>query len=299
MVVRSAIKILKGTGPLEFLNALSDALNSKVLTRRLSQRTGNSSISDAGLYPAFCLLASRNDRVFDRFRRSLIYRIILEHVNIDQGHEYLKEIEQGGRMLDQLRPLLESDTIGGPIKYRYGSYGLVSPSTLRYIKVATDLGNLFGPLDSLKIAEIGVGYGGQCRVVCALWPVKSYILFDIPEVLALSRRFLEESDVESSVISERDGRNPHTDDVDLIISNYAFSELRREIQEQYFEQIIKHTSRGYVTYNHLTPPEFQSLTAYEFAERIPGARVLPERPKTHDGNVIVVWGLNAKDSPAS
>jgi len=295
VVVRSAIKILKGTGPLEFVNAASDVLNSKALSRRLNQRIGNSSISDAGLYPAFCLLASSDDRVFRRFRRSLIYRVILEHVNIYQGHEYLKEIEQGGSMLDQLRPLLEGDTIGGPIRYPYGNYGLVSPSTLRYIKVATDLGNLFGPLDGLRIAEIGVGYGGQCRVVCTVWPVRSYILFDIPEVLDLAHRFLEESHVDCSVISERDGRNPQTDNVDLIISNYAFSELRREVQEQYFEQVIKHTSRGYVTYNHISPPEFQSLTAHEFAEKIPGAQVLPETPKTHDGNAIVVWGLMSRE----
>ena len=295
MVVRSALKILKGTGPLEFVNAASDALKCKALSRRSSQRIGNSSISDSGLFPAFCFLASNDDRIFRRFRRSLIYRVILEHVNIDQGLEYLKEIEQGGRMLDQLRPLLEKDTIGGPIRYQYRSYGFVSPSTLRYIKVATDLGNLFGPLDGLKIAEIGVGYGGQCRVVCTVWPVRTYVLFDLPEVLALSHRFLEESDVDRSAISERDGRNPQSDDVDLIISNYAFSELRREVQEQYFEQVIKRASRGYVTYNPLTPPGFQLLTAYEFAEKIPGALVLPETPKTHDGNVIVVWGSKSRD----
>lgn len=289
---RNALRILKGTGPSEFVIAARDALRSKKLSRQSVQKFDRSSISDAGLYPAFCLLASSDDQVFKRFRRSLIYRVILEHVNTDQGREYLREIEEDGGLLDQFRAQLELDTLGGPIKYRYGNYGLISPTTLRYIKVASDLNNLFGSLTGKTIAEIGVGYGGQCRVISTIWPVKSYVLFDIPEVLALSHRYLEESNIDCSILIERDGRNPQSDDIDLLISNYAFSELRREMQEQYFDTVLRHAPRGYITYNHVAPPEFRSMNAYEFAERFPGSQILPEKPMTHEKNVIVVWGTD-------
>jgi hypothetical protein len=119
-------------------------------------------------------------------------------------------------------------------------------------------------------------------------------LFDIPEVLALANRFLDVSGTDLRVVDTCDGRIPDTCSSDLLISNYAFSELHREVQEMYWERVVRNSSRGYVTYNHIAPPEAKSLTASEFAARIPGARVLPEFPLTHPANVIVVWGMRSK-----
>ena len=62
----------------------------------------------------------------------------------------------------------------------------VSPTTLRYLKVANDLETLFSSLDGLRICEIGVGYGGQCRVLDAMFAVKSYTLVDLRPVLELA-----------------------------------------------------------------------------------------------------------------
>lgn len=290
MRLRSAIEILRGTGPVEFVHVFSDTWRAKSLSHSFGNNLNKSSISDSGLYPSFCSLASSNDEVFDRFRRSLIYRLILEHVTLKQGYEYLNEIELQGIMKGLLPSLLESDVIGGPIKYQYGDHGLASPTTLRYIKVASDLEKLFGQLDGMRIAEIGVGYGGQCRVLCKNWNIGSYLIYDIPEVIQLSLRFLKESNVDISMIRAIDGRRPESNVSDIVLSNYAFSELQRSVQEEYCEQVIKHARRGYVTYNNLTPPEFESLTAEEFASRIPGAQIIPETPKTYEGNVVVVWG---------
>ena len=77
---------------------------------------------------------------------------------------------------------------------------------------------------------------------------------------------------------------------DLLISNYSFSELTRGVQETYMELIIENSARGYVTFNHITPPEWGSLSAQEFANRIPGAEILEEIPLTYAKNVLVVWG---------
>lgn len=298
MAGRGALRALRKGGPPGLANHMRDRQQAKsdrvFLGRAHQDRVDGlgSSISDAGFYPHFCELASREDRIFKRFRRSLIYRAVLEQLDEEEGRAYLTEIELAGSMLSQLLPLLRSDTIGRPYRYSYEPYGPISPSTLRYIKVAADLGELFGPLSEMNIAEIGVGYGGQCRVVSAAWPVHRYELFDIPEVLALARRFLATAGVDMSMISESDGRDPQAGNFDLVVSNYAFSELRRDVQELYFERVVRSSRRGYMTYNHISPVEWGSLTAKEFADRIPGAAILPEKPLTHGANVIVAWGMN-------
>lgn len=268
-------------------------IEASVDDRRLRAAIQNkqSSISDSGTYPEFCRLASEDDLVFGRFRRSLIYTRILEHVSRHQGELYLEKIEnRNPQLLDALRPLLDADTIGGPLRSHYPGHGLLSPSTLRYIKVASDLEHLFGSLDGMRVAEIGVGYGGQCRVLSSLWDVESYDLFDIPEVLALSRRFLAASGVDSTRINEIDGRDPRAGEYDLVISNYAFSELRREVQQTYLSRVIQNARGGFMIYNHISPSEFDSLSARELADSLPDARILEESPLTFEGNVVVVWG---------
>lgn len=249
-----------------------------------------SSISDADRYPSFCRLAASNDRVFRRFRRSPTYMTILEHVSRKQGASYLAEARRSGLSLEPCLSVLQNDTIGRPRRWTYPGLGAVSPTTLRYVKVWSDLRSLFGPLSNLEIAEIGVGYGGQYRVLAATEAVLRYHMFDLPEALSLAFRFLSATGTDQSVVRAHDGRAPDEAAADLLISNYAFSELNRDFQEIYFERVIRNARRGYVTYNQIAPAEFRSLSAEEFAARIRGARLLDERPLTSPANVIVVWG---------
>ena len=61
-----------------------------------------------------------------------------------------------------------------------------------------------------------------------------------------------------------------------MISNYAFTELRREMQEVYFNKIILSSAAGYITYNDINPADFRSYTREESLNKIPGARVIEE-----------------------
>jgi len=294
MAARQALRALKSSGPRGMALAMRDAREERLdrarIARLSTSEDGNSSLSDLGLYPAFCAMAASDDEVFARFRRSLIYRAILEHVNYSQGLVHWREFTRRGLDSQRWRCILLNDEVGGPCTSTYEGLGRVCPSTLSYAKMAADMFELFGPLDGMRVAEIGVGYGGQCRVISHGWDVASYDLFDLPEALALTRRFLETSGMPASGYATRDGREPMAGEYDLVISNYAFSELQGDLQERYFERVIKRSPRGYFIYNHISPGAMQPLTAEDFAARIPGARILPEYPLTAPGNVLVVWG---------
>ena len=137
-------------------------------------------------YPAFCRRAARDDATFAQFKREPAYVKVLEHLTCDQGERYLSRLLVQSPELEPLLPLFQSnDRLGGPRTCDYGRWGMFSPTTLRYAKVLSDLLTLFGPLDGLRIVEIGGGYGGQCLVTSLAAKPKSYTLVDLDAVLDL------------------------------------------------------------------------------------------------------------------
>lgn len=245
-----------------------------------------SSISDDSRYPDFCRLAAQDSRVFAEFRRDPRYTAILEHVNEAQGREYLQRLSRTGKARNFLDEAARNDRIGNPHRMTLDSGIRISPTTLRYLKVADDLETLFGNLDGARICEIGVGYGGQCRILDSIFNIDSYALVDLRPVLQLVDRFLNQFPLHCklhySCLNELGYEG-----YDLIISNYAFSELDRDVQERYFHKVIANSYKGYMAYNEISPPEMRSMSRVEFCERVNGS-ILPERPLTHPNNCIIV-----------
>ena len=124
-------------------------------------------------------------------------------------------------------------------------------------------------------------------------PIQSYNLIDLPEVLSLAERFLTELDVTGD-IRYIDGTHLYNDvRGDLIISNYAFSELAKPVQDVYIKRVIRKAKAGYITWNQSALANAgwnAGYTLEEFLPMIPGARTIPEEPLTAPGNCIVVWG---------
>lgn len=255
--------------------------------RRFRDNDLQSSLSENDVYPAFCEQAATDDDLFRVFRDAAVYTQILEHVPYSLGKRYLKAVRKNAALLESARLICASDTVGTPKRYDYPDVGRASPTTLRYLKVANDLAKDFGMLTGMDIVEIGIGYGGQCRVLSSLYRPGHYSLVDLPPVLKLAERFLSESLVDSprrfiSAYGVPDMAS------DLVVSNYAFSELRRDVQEMYMSRVVDKSRRGYMTFNQITPSNFGSMTVEEFALRV-GGTVLPERPLSYPGNRIIVW----------
>lgn len=254
------------------------------LTPRLS-----TSLSDNQRYPQACLDAVNDYAVFNNFRRLPDYNAILEHVNEAEGAEYLQLVAEDKALLAAIDEFRANDDWGNPRVYDYPEVGLISPTTLRYIKVLGDLKRHFDSLDNLRIAEIGVGYGGQCRVINAYYSPAEYTLIDIQPALALAQRYLDNYILYSRASYQTMNELAEAN-YDLVISNYAFTELPRTIQEVYFRKVIAPSRRGYITYNQITPPEFNSFTADELLGMLPGSQRHDEVPLTHPDNCILVWG---------
>jgi putative sugar O-methyltransferase len=246
------------------------------------------SLSELDDYLTLCALAATNIDYFNKFRSCKSYRAILENVDGLAGENLLSVIESYGKSGAEFRHLWHSE-IGKPYTYQISGLGRISPTELRYSKIVCELEILFGSLDGFKITEIGVGFGGQGGQILRAFAVAEYEFVDLSEPLQLVKRYLSEIKASENV------RLTSPDRVlgekrDLVISNYAFSELTLELQEEYFEKIVSRSEKGFFIYNQITPDEYRTMSAKEFAARIEGAEIFSERPLSHPGNVVVVWG---------
>ena len=279
---------------------IDDLLNGVRAWSLKEKKTGkdlaNGSISGMdGSYLKIVELAVARTKYFSKFKSNRGYREILEHVNREQGAEYLRIIRKYGSAEKELIDFCKQD-ISKPFRYSYGEMGRVSPTNLRYAKVTLDLEQLFGSLNNFQLAEIGIGYGGQCIAISRQHKFADYTFFDLPQVIELAQKYLERFngyDVRT-IKGEIDVKK----NFDLVLSNYAFSELTRELQEKYLSNVILNSKRGYVIYNDIAKKDFDTMPAAEFLDRIPGAVLLNEFPLTHSKNNLVVWGHSSIESIA-
>lgn len=246
--------------------------------------------SDNGEYVAAVSHAVNNYDAFVNFKKHPAYAGVLEHASYQQGAVCLEIVsKQSPQMLIDLQKYQENDLIGGSSPQEY-PVGKISPSTLRYMKVASDIQVLFGNVE--KIAEIGIGYGGQMLVLDRAIKMKEYHLFDLQPVLRLAEKYLEHHILNSSYKTTT--LNQHKGDVeyDLVISNYAYSELPIELQKMYIQKVLGKAKRGYLTMNSGLPNScFQNkLTLQELQALLPKFELFEENPNTFPNNYIIVWG---------
>jgi hypothetical protein len=252
----------------------------------------NTSISDKDSYVQICRAAAENDNIFRQFKRYPQYQEILEHCSREQGQAYLDEIHkiQSDYNLPTIQTyldnFLQNDLFGDPITFTYLELGVsISPSTLRYIKVAYELWATFGRLDNLHITEIGGGYGGQCKVLSDIFNFASYTIIDLEVANMLQHRYLNTLGVKNVYLASSLDNGFKSD---LAISNYAFSECHGDIQERYLEKILQNSARGYMTLNQIGP-EMKPMPYDVLAEHLSGT-LIDEVPNTHPENKILIWG---------
>lgn len=251
--------------------------------------------SENGLYAKAVISALRSQKVFENFKRNYSYREILEDVTCDQGREFYEAIRSrnDGMLEAALKSVLIDDEIGNPVKFNYDGVDMsLSPTTLRYVKVASDLKGLFG--NNLgRVAEIGCGYGGQTYVNDQLLHVDHATLFDLPFVNQLIERYLN-TFLLNGAYATKVINQAEPGDYDLVISNYAFSELPAKLQNAYIKKVVANASRGYLTMNSgLTGERSKGkLSLDELRKALPEFEVYEEEPQRPRHNYLIIWGHN-------
>ena len=272
---------------------IKSPLGNRVFAHRVEYRSD----SENGKYGAVVAKAVSDQNAFDGFKRKRAYRKILEHVSRAQGQDYLQIVSsrQDGLLDAALKTVLLSDDVGSPVKYQYeGVEPALSPTTLRYLKVASDLKGLFGVgLD--RIAEIGCGYGGQTLVNDQLLDFRHATLFDLPFVNELIRKYLNTMLLNGAYrVTTINETLPEP--YDLVISNYAFSELPSVLQEAYIRKVVASSRRGYLTMNSglAGSRSVGKLSLQQLQDLLPPFEVYEEEPLTSPFNYIIVWGHNTE-----
>lgn len=251
------------------------------------------SISDGTEYTKLIDSIIESDNIYRKFKNKPEYRDVLEHVTYEQGLDYLNIIKnKSSEYMNLFDEFSKNDIIGDPIKYNYEPLGEISPTTLRYIKVSSDIKNMFGDLSGMDIIEIGAGYGGQSKILMDIFDINSYTYVDLDNVLLLIKKYINEFEYNTHLFFV--GMNQLYnlfDEYDLIISNYAFSECIKDIQKLYIDSILNKSKMGYMTCNFIS--DYTGLSSYNIVELTKlinkDISIMDENPKTHINNCVLYW----------
>lgn len=146
------------------------------------------------------------------------------------------------------------------------------------------------------VAEIGVGYAGQCNVLMNVLDLEQYNLIDLPEVLSLVERCLTEIGLTEKVRYIDGTHLYHEVESDLLVSEFAFSELTRQVQDVYLEKVVLKSRAGYITWNDGINKKVWTTDGYtlqEILSLIPNSKAVQLPPKMFQGDqetCTILWG---------
>jgi len=202
-----------------------------------------------------CRLFSESDSAFSNFRQDKDYTKVLEGGPIIIGEKHLKHIiELYGieSIKKNLTEFKENDIYGNPTIDKFPEVGNICRYTLLYISNALDIKRMMGDFLPKKIVEIGGGYGALCKILSVFYYFEEYILIDIPEVLGLCKKYLNNfpkiKDKITYVTCEEAQKKQKIGDIDLFIAIASLAECNFNTQMSYINIMLK-SNFGFIVYN--------------------------------------------------
>lgn len=246
-------------------------------------------------YTNFVLKAANNDEVFKSFRQNKFYCWVLEHDDLKRGLENYNYIQKISKLnkTEILKILNNIDMFGGPKLMTIGDLNKVSPSSLRYLSVGVDINRIFKykANQELNVIEIGCGYGGQSIALNKLNSIKNYTYVDLKEVNQLIEKYVSMNKVSFSY-QTKTLFDEFEDNYDLVISNYAFSELPRRLQKMAYTKILSKSKNGYMINNSFYfSKKYKFLDKKKLKKLLPTSQFFDENPKSdsHPENFLHIF----------
>jgi putative sugar O-methyltransferase len=218
-----------------------------------------------------CVSGYLRMNTLDNFKRNPAYTYMLEHVDLKQGKEYLELIQKTDITQEEILDYSsKNDSVGNPVKQTFGNFSC-SPSSLRYIYQAYLIIKHFKTFNqSINIVEVGGGYGGLFLAIEFFarkynLEIESYTIIDLPVIVKFQELYLSKFSPRTPIefIDSTTFGKSLTKKY-FMISNYCFSEIPREIQEQYIRVLIPKVEHGFITWNNIPVYNF----GFEYTEEI-------------------------------
>lgn len=257
------------------------------------------SISGTMDWPRACAALASGTWTSKNFRRIDAVRQVVETLGPVDGRHFGRWIRDNapGHFTD--KRVAAIDSWGDPIRWPAACLGTpraFSPTTLRYLAHALWLKKEGFVKEGGTVCEIGVGFGGLAAMN-AIVSNATTIMIDLPPVAEAA--MLQMKELGLGNFASIDQSKAKSGDV-CFISNYAFTELSREMQDTYANQFIRHADRGVILSNAAVfAGHMQSRDNNQIIELLAqhGAHANSESESSilctsdrHHGNVIVGWG---------
>jgi hypothetical protein len=254
-----------------------------------------SQLTDNEAFRHFCRKALASPEIFASFKQDPIYTLFYENVSEAQGKALYSYLEREAPHLlqpQQIEKFQTEDQIGTPTTYVYPSIGSFSPSTLRAIQVAHDLEQHFGNLNGKKVVEIGAGHASLCKILIDLFPEIDYTIVDLPEALQLAQKTLQALGIHK--VRFLTTGELQKEQIDLLISNYTFTESGSALQRHYFDTLVRQAGAGYLTCNffakHFRVRPWNRRQLLQKFQSLPSSiEILPEFLQTGPENFVLIW----------
>ena len=259
---------------------------------------------DEGSFNAYinaCIDAATNEELFNNFKRNQNYTTILEHQHVPKEYgdlmiSYIENKYDKEKLISKIDNIKDNDKYGNPILYNF-DYGYISLGTLRYVKNSCDIVSYFGEDNINTIVEIGGGYGGLCKTISNFIDYKNYHIYDLKEVNLLTSKYLSKfNNFDRIHINTLEDNNKIFIDgeIDLLISNYAFSELPKSLQVIYINEVILKCNKFYMIYNHLQSGSENGLKFNEFIDILSNKYDMVIEDDIDESLVKIIYGCSKK-----
>lgn len=183
------------------------------------------------------------------FRRRKCVREVVETLAPSDGRYHAGLVKSASAELLSNPAVLKVDAWGNPIRcpgFILGTPVPFSPTSLRYLSHAVWLKNEGKIKSDGQVVEIGVGFGGLAAMNRIVSGART-VMVDLPPVVAVAETMLGEVGLGGSGTAW----NGDTRAIGgaMVVSNYAFSELRADLQDDYIARILRFSAHGMILSN--------------------------------------------------
>jgi hypothetical protein len=209
---------------------------------------GDGSVSGTMDWPRACEALANGTWTSGKFRRTHAVRQVVETLGPVDGRHFAKWIRHNAPEYLRDKRIAEIDAWGDPIRWAAALLDTpraFSPTTLRFLAHALWLKREGFVREGGTVVEIGVGFGGLAAMNSIVSRATT-IMIDLPPVIDAA--MLQMNELGLGKFASIDHVKAADQDA-CFISNYAFTELSRELQDKYADQFIRHSNRGVILSN--------------------------------------------------